>query len=70
MRAGLFKPNCALGTCNHTYQDSLSLYLSNPLTLAVLIDLFIRLGFITPDDEPDYLKLTTRLHGQFDYEKW
>ncbi|KAF9467226.1 nudix hydrolase 20 [Collybia nuda] len=48
MRAGLFKPNCAL----------------------VLIDLFIRLGYITPENEPDYMKIVTRLHGQFDYERW
>ncbi|TFK28335.1 nudix hydrolase 20 [Coprinopsis marcescibilis] len=36
----------------------------------VLIDLFIRLGFITPDNEPDFMKIATRLHGQFDYSKW
>ncbi|KAJ7119714.1 NUDIX hydrolase domain-like protein [Mycena epipterygia] len=48
MRAGRFKPNCAL----------------------VLIDLLIRLGYITPDSEPDYLKIMTALHGGFDYERW
>ncbi|KAJ7611441.1 nudix hydrolase 20 [Mycena polygramma] len=48
MRAGRFKPNCAL----------------------VLIDLFIRLGYITPDNEPDFLKIVTGLHTQFDYERW
>ncbi|RDB17096.1 hypothetical protein Hypma_001735 [Hypsizygus marmoreus] len=48
MRAGLFKPNCAL----------------------VLIDLFIRLGYVTPENEPDYLKILTRLHGTFDLERW
>ncbi|KAJ6619234.1 NUDIX hydrolase domain-like protein [Mycena sp. CBHHK59/15] len=48
MRAGLFKPNCAI----------------------VLIDLFIRLGYITPDNESDFVKITTRMHGQFDYERW
>ncbi|KAF9467223.1 nudix hydrolase 20 [Collybia nuda] len=48
MRAGLFKPDCAL----------------------VLIDLFIRLGYITPENEPDFMKIVTRLHGRFDYERW
>ncbi|KAJ7604496.1 nudix hydrolase 20 [Mycena polygramma] len=48
MRAGRFKPNCAL----------------------VLIDLFIRLGYITPDNEPNFLKIVTGLHTQFDYERW
>ncbi|KAG6895797.1 hypothetical protein C0992_012461, partial [Termitomyces sp. T32_za158] len=47
MRAGLFKPNCAL----------------------VLIDLFIRLGYITPENEGDYMKIITRLHGTFDLER-
>ncbi|KAG6901825.1 hypothetical protein C0995_007532 [Termitomyces sp. Mi166 len=48
MRAGLFKPNCAL----------------------VLIDLFIRLGYVMPENEPDYMKIITRLHGTFDLERW
>ncbi|KAF7313031.1 Thiamine pyrophosphokinase [Mycena kentingensis (nom. inval.)] len=37
---------------------------------AVLIDLFIRLGYITPDNEPEYMKIMTGLHTQFDYERW
>ncbi|KAF8654798.1 hypothetical protein AX16_003367 [Volvariella volvacea WC 439] len=48
MRAGRFKPNCAV----------------------VLIDLFIRLGFVTPENEPDYMNIVTRLHGRFDYKLW
>ncbi|KAJ6545425.1 NUDIX hydrolase domain-like protein [Mycena capillaripes] len=48
MRAGKFKPNCAV----------------------VLIDLFLRLGYITPDNEPDYLKIMTELHTGFDFERW
>jgi hypothetical protein len=36
----------------------------------VIIDLLIRLGFITPDNEPDFMKIMTRIHGTFDYEKW
>ncbi|TFK75586.1 nudix hydrolase 20 [Pluteus cervinus] len=48
MRAGLFKPNCAI----------------------VLIDLFIRRGIITPENEPDYMEIITRLHGRFNYASW
>ena len=36
----------------------------------VILDLFFRLGYITPDDEPDFMKILNRLHGCFDYEKW
>lgn len=39
-------------------------------TPSVLIDLFIRLGYITPDNEPDFMKILTRLHGTFDFERW
>ncbi|KIY49834.1 nudix hydrolase 20 [Fistulina hepatica ATCC 64428] len=48
LRAGRFKPNCAL----------------------VLIDLFMRLGHITPENEPDYLRIQTRLHGDLCYHSW
>ncbi|KAJ7748417.1 nudix hydrolase 20 [Mycena metata] len=41
-----------------------------PNCAVVLIDLFIRLGYITPDNEPDFLKIVTALHTQFDYERW
>ncbi|KAH9474577.1 hypothetical protein JR316_0013039 [Psilocybe cubensis] len=36
----------------------------------VILDLFIRLGYITPDNEPDFLKIINRLHGTFDYAIW
>lgn len=36
----------------------------------VLIDLLIRLGYITPENEPHYLQLLTRLHRRFDIDKW
>ncbi|KDR77026.1 hypothetical protein GALMADRAFT_225179 [Galerina marginata CBS 339.88] len=36
----------------------------------VIIDLFIRLGYITPDNEPDFMKIINRLHGNFDYGNW
>ncbi|KAG7451580.1 nudix hydrolase 20 [Guyanagaster necrorhizus] len=57
LRAGSFKPNCALGKLCTKY-------------LQLIIDLLIRLGHITPENEPDYMKILTRLHGQFDYERW
>lgn len=36
--------------------------------VTVIIDLLIRLGYITPDNEPDFMKIITRLHGRFDFE--
>ena len=30
----------------------------------------VRKGIVTPDNEPDYQEIVTRLHGRFDYEKW
>ncbi|KAI0074920.1 hypothetical protein K474DRAFT_1664824 [Panus rudis PR-1116 ss-1] len=36
----------------------------------VLIDFLINQGYITPDNEPDYLEIVTRMHGRFDYEHW
>ncbi|KAF7342958.1 Thiamine pyrophosphokinase [Mycena venus] len=41
-----------------------------PNCASVLIDLFVRLGHITPDNEPDFMRIVTRLHTQFDYERW
>ncbi|KAG5220443.1 nudix hydrolase [Salix suchowensis] len=35
-----------------------------------IIDLLIRLGYVTPDNETDFMKIQTRLHGRFDYERW
>ncbi|KAI0265392.1 NUDIX hydrolase domain-like protein [Gloeopeniophorella convolvens] len=48
VRAGEFKPNCAL----------------------VIIDFMVRHGYLTPENEPRYLEITQRLHGQFDIEHW
>ncbi|KAF5392882.1 hypothetical protein D9757_000870 [Collybiopsis confluens] len=48
MKAGKFKPNCAL----------------------VIIDLLIALGYLTPDNEPEFMQIVTRLHGRFDYDRW
>ncbi|KAH9903476.1 nudix hydrolase 20 [Cubamyces lactineus] len=36
----------------------------------VLIDFMVRQGIITPDNEPDYQEIVTRLHGRFDYDRW
>ncbi|EIN13181.1 hypothetical protein PUNSTDRAFT_94168 [Punctularia strigosozonata HHB-11173 SS5] len=41
-----------------------------PNTALVLIDFMIRNGFITPDNEPDFVSILTRLHGRFEYERW
>ncbi|KAJ7495346.1 nudix hydrolase 20 [Mycena latifolia] len=41
-----------------------------PNCAPVVVDLFIRLGYITPDNEPDFLKIATALHIQFDYKRW
>lgn len=69
LRAGLFKPNCALGMkCFFIIPLPLSSQRLNRGT--VLIDLFMRLGYITPDNEENYMKLATRTHGRFSYELW
>ncbi|KAF9011786.1 nudix hydrolase 20 [Cyathus striatus] len=44
--------------------------LFKPNCAMVLIDLFIRLGYITPDNESNYMQIVTRLHGQFNYDRW
>ena len=44
-----------------------SLYLLNH---AVLIDFLIRHGIITPENEPYYLEIVTRLHGRFNFDRW
>ncbi|KZT26170.1 hypothetical protein NEOLEDRAFT_274168 [Neolentinus lepideus HHB14362 ss-1] len=36
----------------------------------VIIDFLIRKGFITPDNEPNYMEILTRMHSRFEYEKW
>ncbi|KIK68250.1 hypothetical protein GYMLUDRAFT_154038 [Collybiopsis luxurians FD-317 M1] len=41
-----------------------------PNCALVIIDLLIGLGYITPDNEPDFMKIITRLHGRFDYNRW
>ncbi|EKM57105.1 uncharacterized protein PHACADRAFT_142270 [Phanerochaete carnosa HHB-10118-sp] len=35
-----------------------------------LIDFMIRHGYLTPDNEPDFQEIITRLHGRFEYNTW
>ncbi|KAI0301350.1 NUDIX hydrolase domain-like protein [Russula brevipes] len=41
-----------------------------PHCTPVLIDFLVRHGYLTPENEPRYLEINQRLHGQFDLEKW
>ncbi|KII92393.1 hypothetical protein PLICRDRAFT_104011 [Plicaturopsis crispa FD-325 SS-3] len=41
-----------------------------PNCALVIIDLLIRKGRIVPDNEPDFVHIMTRLHGNFDYDLW
>lgn len=66
MHAGEFKPNCAVGTSRLRFeQKCLALTASQ-----VLIDFMVRHGHLTPENEPRYIEITQRLHGQFDLERW
>ncbi|KZV96000.1 BRO1-domain-containing protein [Exidia glandulosa HHB12029] len=39
-----------------------------PNCALVLVDFLIRHGFITAENEPNYLEIITRLHGRFDWD--
>ena len=67
MKAGLFKPNCAVGELSPTSRATFAFFL-NPHP--VIIDFMIRHGFITPDNEGDFLDITTRIHRRFDFENY
>jgi len=41
-----------------------------PNCALVLIDFMMRHGYLTPENEPRYLEINQRLHGQFDIERW
>lgn len=41
-----------------------------PNCAVVLVDFMVRHGHLTPENEPQYLEITQRLHGQFDLERW
>lgn len=73
MRAGEFKPNCAIGT----FFASFSLFhrlVSSELSLTgmltVVIEFLIRHGLITAENEPNLIEIITRLHGRFGFERW
>ncbi|OCH94619.1 nudix hydrolase 20 [Obba rivulosa] len=36
----------------------------------VLVDFMVRHGYLTTENEPNYLEIVSRLHGQFEYERW
>ncbi|KDQ56717.1 hypothetical protein JAAARDRAFT_194689 [Jaapia argillacea MUCL 33604] len=44
--------------------------LFKPNCAIVIIDFMIRHGHVTPDNEPDYMSILTRLHGRFEYDRW
>lgn len=68
MRSGLFKRNCALG--EYFQPVTLRLHDHDRSVSAVLVDFMIRHGYLTAEDDPDFLEIMTRLHGRFDYENW
>ncbi|KIM60527.1 hypothetical protein SCLCIDRAFT_1216812 [Scleroderma citrinum Foug A] len=37
---------------------------------AVLVDFLVRHGYLTPDNDPNYMEIMTRLHGRFYHDKW
>jgi len=41
-----------------------------PNTALVLLDLFIRHGLLTPENEPNFLEIVTRLHGRMEIDHW
>jgi len=41
-----------------------------PNCALVLLDFMIRHGYMTPENEPHYMEIVTRLHGRFEYDKW
>lgn len=44
--------------------------LFKPNCAVVLLDFMIRHGYITPDNECDFMQIITRIHGRFDYNQW
>lgn len=75
MRNSEFKPNTALGMslpfCPPTKRCPFTsgVYMVNEHHL-VILDFLIRHNYLTPDNEPDYLEILTRLHGRFNFDKW
>jgi hypothetical protein len=38
--------------------------------LQVIIDFLVRHGYLTPENEPRYLEINQRLHGNFEIDRW
>ena len=36
----------------------------------VLLDFLVRHGYLTSENEPRFLEINQRLHGDFDIERW
>ena len=67
MKAGLFKPNCAVGEILSTPQST---FCPSKPPSPVIVDFMIRHGFINPDNEGDFLDIITRIHRRFDLEAY
>jgi len=50
--------------------DRMHRLLFKPNCAVVLIDFLIHHNIITPENEPNYLEILTRMHGRFDVEQW
>lgn len=38
--------------------------------LVVLLDFFIRHGILTPENEPDFIEICSRIHRRFEFPTW
>jgi hypothetical protein len=38
--------------------------------LLVIVDFLVRHGYVSPENEPHYVDIVTRLHGRFDFTSW
>lgn len=73
MRAEEFKPNCAIGAqsdLSSVYRTLSFLTLIVYHAIPVLLDFLIRHGHITPENEPNYIEILTRIHGRFHFERY
>ena len=67
MQQGRFKANCAAGMGSHCTINLTYYHCLKPL---VLVDFLVRHGYLTPDNDPNYMEIMTRLHGRFYHDKW
>ncbi|KAH0831206.1 vacuolar protein sorting-associated protein 26-domain-containing protein [Lanmaoa asiatica] len=44
--------------------------LFKPNCAVVLIDFLVRRGYLTPDNEPNFMEIVTRMHTRFEFERW